>query len=163
MYLFNGEDRTENMTSHMDRSSYQNHILFLINRTMVIETIMVIVLFSVIYLIITTVFWFISVTWKFCKGKVLIQDEEDEILELDLPPSYSTLDLTMPEYQAPDLALVDEREDERVDEREDGRVDEREDNDGASLWSSASSLHADKTIKQRLLYERQSKLFRSLD
>ena len=138
---------------------------------MVIETIMVIVLFSVIYLIITTVFWFISVTWKFCKGKVLIQDEEDEILELDLPPSYSTLDLTMPEYQAPDLALVDEREDERederMDEREDVRMDdredEREDNDGASLWSSASSLHADKTIKQRLLYERQSKLFRSLD
>ena len=122
---------------------------------MVIETIMVIVLFSVIYLIITTVFWFISVTWKFCKGKVLIQDEEDEILELDLPPSYSTLDLTPPEYQAPDLALVDAREDEREDERED--------NDGASLWSSASSLHADKTIKQRLLYERQSKLFRSLD
>ena len=134
MYLHDGENK--NMTSQKEENSYQNHISLLIKSTMVMETIMVIFLFSAIFLIITTVLvWFISVTWKFCKGKVLIPEEEDD--ELDLPPSYSTLDLTPPEYQAmEDKELRDDRN---------------------CSWSEESS------IKKRLLYERQSKLFRSLD
>ena len=142
MYLQEGEDK--NMTRQKEESSYQNQILLLINSTMVIETIMVIFLFSVIFLIITTlVLWFISMTWKFCKGKVFIHDEEDddEVLELDPPPSYSTLDLTPPEYQAAG-ALVDQ-------------VRQEED----CVWSR----ERESSTKKRLLYQRQSKLFRSLD
>ena len=132
------------MTRQKEESSYQNQILLLINSTMVIETIMVIFLFSVIFLIITTlVLWFISMTWKFCKGKVFIHDEEDddEVLELDLPPSYSTLDLTPPEYQATGTPLDQVREEEDC------------------VWPR----ERERETKKRLLYERQSKLFRSLD
>ena len=142
MYLHNKEDNTKNMTTQKEENPYQNHILFLLNSTMVLETIMLIFLFSVIFLIITAlVFWFISVTWEFCKGKVLIEHEveEEEVLELDLPPSYSTLDLTPPEFQALEVEKFE------------------------CLRSTPSPQERERFIKKRLLYERQSRMFRSLD
>ena len=79
MYLDNKEYPDQNLTTERTEDSYENDILFLLGTTMVIETILMIFLFSVIFLIITTVvFWFISVTWKFCQTKIFIDRSEEE-------------------------------------------------------------------------------------
>ena len=149
MYLDNKEYPDQNLTSERTEDSYENDILFLLGTTMVIETILMIFLFSVIFLIITTaVFWFISATWKFCKTKIFIdgsEEDEEERLELeqeqDPPPSYSTLELQEADYPPPEYHQ--------------------------SLHSlmlvKPTSEPKESRIKKRLLFERQSRLFRSLD
>ena len=146
MYFDHKEYQTTNLTSEKAEDSYQSDILFLLGTTMVIETVLMIFLFSVIFLIITTVvFWFISVTWKFCQTKIFIdrsEEEEEERLELDPsdpPPSYSTLELELEaDYPPPDYQSV-----HRV--------------------VKPTSEPRENRIKKRLLFERQSRLFRSLD
>ena len=144
MYLDNKEYQTKNLTSEKAEDTYQHDILFLLGTTMVIETILMIFLFSVIFLIITTaVFWFISVTWRFCKTKIFIddsdEDEEERLeLELDQPPSYSTLELLQEaDYPPPEYRSL--------------------------ILAKPASEPKENNIKKRLLFERQSRLFRSLD
>ena len=145
MYLDNKEYQTKNLTGEKAEDSYQHDILFLLGTTMVIETILMIFLFSVIFLIITTaVFWFISVTWRFCKTKIFIDDseeDEEERLELELeqdqPPSYSTLELLEADYPPPEYRSL--------------------------VLAKPSSEPKESRTKKRLLFERQSRVFRSLD
>ena len=147
MYLDNKEYQRKNLTSEKAEDSYQNDILFLLGTTMVIETILMIFLFSVIFLIITSaVLWFISVTWKLCKTKILIasseEDDDDERLELELdqPPSYSTLELQEADYPPPEYESLQ-----------------------SLMLVKPTSEAKESRIKKRLLFERQSRLFRSLD
>ena len=146
MYLDKKEYQTINLTSEKadDEDPYQNDILFLLGTTMVIETILMIFLFSVISLIMTTVvFWFISVTWKFCKTKMFSdgsEEEEEERLELDDPPSYSTLELQEADYPPPEYHSLH-----------------------SLMRLKPTSEGKESPIKKRLLFERQSRLFRSLD
>ena len=148
MYLDNKEYQRKNLTSEKAEDSYQNDILFLLGTVMAIETILMIFLFSVIFLIITiAVFWFISVTWKFCKTKISmdgLEEDEEERLELeqdqDQPPSYSTLELQEADYPPPEYESLQ------------------------SLMLVKPTPEAKESrIKKRLLFERQSRLFRSLD
>ena len=148
MYLDKKEYQTENLTSEKAEDSYQNDILFLLGTVMAIETILMIFLFSVIFLIITTaVFWFISVTWELCKAKIFIasseEDDDDQRLELDQdqPPSYSTLELQEADYPPP----------------------EYQQSLHTLMLVKPSSEPKESRIKKRLLFERQSRLFRSLD
>ena len=149
MYLDKKEYQTINLTSEKadDEDPYQNDILFLLGTTMVIETIMMIFLFSVISLIITTVvFWFISVTWRFCKTKIFTdssEEEEEERLELELdePPSYMrVLELQEADYPPPEYHSLH-----------------------SLMRLKPTSEGKESRIKKRLLFERQSRLFRSLD
>ena len=149
MYLDKKEYQTENLTSEKAEDSYQNDILFLLGTVMAIETILMIFLFSVIFLIFTsTVLWFISVTWELCKAKIFIasseEDDDDQRLELDQdqPPSYSTLELQEAEadYPPPEYESVQNM-----------------------MLVKPTSEAKESRIKKRLLFERQARLFRSLD
>ena len=154
MYVDNEEYQTKNLTNEKTEDSYQSDILFLLGTTMVIETILMIFLFSVIFLTITSaVFWFISVTWKLCKTKIFIasseEDDDDQRLELDQPdqadqgdqpPSYTTLELQEADYPPPQYESVQ-----------------------SLMLVKPTSEERESRIKKRLLFERQSRLFRSLD
>ena len=147
MYLDKKEYQTENLTIEKADDSYQNDILFLLGTVMAIETILMIFLFSVIFLIFTsTVLWFISVTWELCKAKIFIasseEDDDDQRLELDQdqPPSYSTLELQEADYPPPEYESVQNM-----------------------MLVKPISEAKESRIKKRLLFERQARLFRSLD
>ena len=147
MYLDKKEYQTENLTIEKADDSYQNDILFLLGTVMAIETILMIFLFSVIFLIFTsTVLWFISVTWELCKAKIFIasseEDDDDQRLELDQdqPPSYSTLELQEADYPPPEYESVQNM-----------------------MLVKPTSEAKESRIKKRLLFERQARLFRSLD
>ena len=148
MYVDNEEYQTKNLTNEKTEDSYQNDILFLLGTTMVIETILMIFLFSFIFLTITSaVFWFISVTWKLCKTKIFIasseEDDDDQRLELDQgdqPPSYTRLELQEADYPPPQYESVQ-----------------------SLMLVKPTSEERESRIKKRLMFERQSRLFRSLD